>query len=257
MHDYLKAILKNKKQEIAHLKANFSSDAFSLSTKKSFKRIISSTPTTIIAEIKRRSPSKGHLAEIADPVALAKQYVQGGAAGVSVLTDKLAFDGSIRDLQQVSLELRDRPVAVLRKDFILDPLQIEEAAVAGADAILLIVAILKDATKILLQKAHECGLEALVEVHNRQELDQAIEIGAEIIGVNNRNLTTFSVDPNNALKLKPYIPDHIISVAESGIHTVSDAKRYISAGYNAVLVGEALVKSENPQQFISAIKEND
>ena len=253
MHDYLKAIIENKKDEVIKLKTTFHSEKILNAPKKSFKKALSGTSVSVIAEIKRKSPSKGHLAEIVDPVELAKKYVAGGAAAISILTDKFAFNGSIDDLQKVAHELRDVPVAILRKDFILDPLQITQAVAAGANAVLLIVTVLADKTKDLLQVAHSQGIDALVEVHNQKELDYAVKIGADIIGVNNRNLTTFEIDSNNALNLKPYIPDHVITVAESGINTLADAKRFAEAGFDAILIGEALVKADNPNDFIDNI----
>jgi len=182
------------------------------------------------------------------------KYVQGGANAVSVLTDKKFFNGSIDDLKKVSEALEKFPCPVLRKDFIIHEIQIAEAIASGADAILCIVAILGDHTKILLDYARKMGIEVLVEVHNADEIKIALDSGAQIIGVNNRNLSTFEVDTNNALELVKKIPDHIIKVAESGITDPNLAQKYYQAGFDAVLIGEGLVRSDNPKDFIRACR---
>lgn len=254
MHDYLKKILENKQREVAHTDLSIYKTVEQPYSTKSFKMALLNSSPAVIAEIKRQSPAKGKLADIIDPIALAKKYVRGGAAAISVLTDRYAFNGSMTDLQQIAEHLRDTSVAILRKDFIIDAIQLDEARLAGANAILLIVTVLKEKTASLLKAAKERGLDAVVEVHHRDELEYALTIGADIIGVNNRNLTTFEIDPTQAIQLKPFIPDHIVSIAESGIQSVHDAQRYTNAGYHAVLIGEALVRSENPEQFIQQIR---
>lgn len=239
--NYLEAIVERKKQEIDKLKR-----------KKRFKEALKEPGLSLIAEIKRRSPSRGVFKEIADPLLLAKKYVEGGAAALSILTDREGFGGSLRDLQLVAQA--DLGVPLLRKDFILEPIQLEETVKAGADVTLLIVALLKKRTKELLKNARDLGLEALVEVHNREELDIALEAGAEIIGVNSRNLSTFTVDLETALSLAPLIPNSLVKVAESGIKTVEDAQRVYRAGYDAALVGEALVRAEDPEKLIREMR---
>lgn len=265
MHDYLLKILKHKSDEVAALKHAIATDPehpinkllqerTPRKHKKSFKKALQSTSTSVIAEIKRQSPSKGKLATIPNPTLLAKKYANGGASAISVLTDHFAFGGSIEDLKAVSAALSNTDVAILRKDFIIDKIQIAEAIVAGADAVLLIVAALKEKTKTLLDYCHSLNIEALVEVHSHEELKYALDIGADIIGVNNRDLTTFNIDHNNALQLKTHIPDHVVSIAESGIHSLATARQYASAGYDGLLIGEALVKSNHPERLITAIK---
>lgn len=265
MHDYLLEILNNKKREIAALKTRIANEPKSMTARfldgetlpahKSFKEALKSSPVSVIAEVKRKSPSKGNLAVIRDPVELAKQYVLGGASAISVLTDSYGFKGSIEDLHQIANAIKETDVTVLQKDFILDEAQIAQAAAHGANAVLLIVAALGDKTETLLNYCKTLGIDALVEIHDRHELDYAVSIGAEIIGVNNRNLSTFEIDIENAARLKPLIPEHIIAVAESGISSATIAQRYAKLGYNALLIGETLVKSDDPKQFINDIRQ--
>lgn len=253
MHDYLKKIIANKQKEISQIDLASYAKINTRSPRKSFKETLLRNSPAIIAEIKRRSPSKGDLASIADVSALALQYAQGGAAAISVLTDA-EFGGSLKDLQQVATVLQASETAVLRKDFVLESIQIEEAILTGADAILLIVAILKEKTVELLRTANQLGIETIVEVHNLEELKYALSIDAQIIGVNNRNLTSFTVDPNIALQLKSHIPQEVLAIAESGIQTPDEAKIYIDAGYHALLIGESLVTHANPKQFLQQMR---
>lgn len=198
----------------------------------------------LIAEIKKASPSKGLLREEYDPVEIAIDYESHGAAAISILTEEDHFLGSLDHLQRVRPNV-SRPL--LRKDFIFDPYQIFEAAGAGADAILLIVAILDAATlSSLIQLAEQISLDALVEVHDRQELNTALGAGAKIIGINNRNLKTFKVDLHTTLQLAPHVPDATILVSESGIHTADDIRMLRDVGCDAFLIGEAFMKSEKP-----------
>jgi indole-3-glycerol phosphate synthase len=198
----------------------------------------------VISEIKRRSPSKGDLAPDLDPAALARTYDAAGAACLSVLTDAEFFGGSVEDLQQARAAC-GRPV--LRKDFTVDARDVVDARLMGADAVLLIVAALSDDE---LRRFHELarslGLDALVEVHDERELDRAAAAGATLIGVNQRDLTTFAVDRELAVKLRPAMPEGATTVAESGIRHGGDARALHAAGYDAVLVGEALVTSPDP-----------
>lgn len=224
-------------------------------SKRDFLAALTQPKLAVIAEIKRRSPSKGDLAAIADPVNLAQQYVQGGAQAISILTDQKFFSGSLQDLQQVDQAMQKGIIPatpILRKDFIIDRLQILEAVAAGADAVLLIVAVLGKKTQQLLEQVHALGIHALVEVHNEQEIALAVASGAQIIGVNNRNLTDFTIHTQHALNLVEKIPKNIIKIAESGILDAQLARDYHAAGYDAVLVGEALVKATDPVAFIRA-----
>lgn len=204
----------------------------------------------LIAEVKKASPSKGLLRHKFDPVELASTYAANGAAAISVLTDVKYFQGKLGYLTQIRDHLKQtkgqrRPV-ILRKDFIFDPYQIHEARAAGADALLLIAAVLKDdELAALLSLTRKLGLTALIEVHNRAELDRVLPLKPRLIGVNNRNLHDFSVDLNNCIELRQHVPDHICFVAESGIHTAADVTRLSKEGIDAILVGEALVKAKD------------
>jgi indole-3-glycerol phosphate synthase len=251
MNDYLKKILAVKQQEVVQLKENMSIGFSALySGKKSFKDALLSHGS-VIAEIKRKSPSQSHIGDISDPVKLAKQYEASGAAAISVLTDYYGFGGSLLDLKNVETALRNTSCPILRKDFMIDPIQISQSVMAGADAVLLIVSVLAERTEEMLSFAKQSRIDAIVEVHNQQECEHAVAIGAEIIGVNNRDLETFETQPDCALELISLIPDHIVKVAESGMRSPTDALRYLQAGYDSVLIGEALVKAEDPGKFIA------
>jgi indole-3-glycerol phosphate synthase len=196
----------------------------------------------LIAEIKKASPSAGVIVESFDPVAIAKNYARAGVDAISVLTDERFFQGHLDYLNAVRTVV---PQPVLRKDFVLDPLQIMEAAAAGADAILLIVAALKQAELApLLETASLYQLDALVEVHTLAELDRALATEARIIGINNRNLVTFEVDLTVTEKLSEQVPDDIVLVSESGIKTAEDLARIKACGVDAVLIGEALMRGQ-------------
>jgi indole-3-glycerol phosphate synthase len=207
--------------------------------------------SSVIAEVKRRSPSKGDLAEIADPAALASHYAAGGAAAISVLTEERRFSGSLDDLRAVRAAV---DVPLLRKDFIVDPYQVLEARAAGADLVLLIVAALDDDTlRRLHDQARELGMTVLVEVHDEPETERAVELGAELIGVNARDLRTLAVDEDTFGRLAPLVPADRVMVAESGISSPVDVKRYVAEGARAVLVGEALVKDGDPEGAVRAM----
>jgi indole-3-glycerol phosphate synthase len=207
--------------------------------------------SSVIAEVKRRSPSKGDLADITDPAALAREYAAGGAAAISVLTEQRRFGGSLDDLRAVRAAV-DTPL--LRKDFIVTPYQLVEARAAGADLALLIVAALTDdQLRELYDEARGLGLTVLVEVHDEAETERAVELGAELIGVNARNLKTLAVDGDTFGRLAPLVPDDRVKVAESGIFGPDDVRRFVSQGARAVLVGEALVKDGDPQQAVRAM----
>jgi indole-3-glycerol phosphate synthase len=207
--------------------------------------------SSVIAEVKRRSPSKGDLAEIADPAALARQYAAGGAAAISVLTEERRFGGSLADLRAVRGAV---DVPVLRKDFIVDGYQVLEARAAGADLVLLIVAALDDdALRSLHDQARELGMSVLVEVHDEPETERAVALGAELLGVNARNLRTLDVDQDTFGRLAPLVPEDRVLVAESGITSPVDVKRHVAEGARAVLVGEALVKDGDPEGAVRAM----
>jgi indole-3-glycerol phosphate synthase len=207
--------------------------------------------SSVIAEVKRRSPSKGDLADIPDPAALAREYAAGGAAAISVLTEQRRFGGSLDDLRAVRAAV---DVPLLRKDFIVTDYQLLEARAAGADLALLIVAALTDdELRRLHDTARELGLTVLVEVHDESETERAVAMGAELIGVNARNLKTLDVDPDAFGRLAPLVPDDRVLVAESGIGGPTDVKRYVAEGARVVLVGETLVKDGAPREAVAAM----
>lgn len=197
----------------------------------------------LLAEIKRRSPSAGPIRPGASPEEVASDYAAGGAAALSVLTDREYFDGSLAALRAARTAVE---LPILRKDFTLDPLQVWEARAAGADAILLIVRILDDSRlRELRGLASELGLDSLVEIHDELELDRALSAGATLVGVNNRDLRTFRTDLGLTLKLAPRVPAGVTLVAESGIRTPEDVRRLGGAGIDAVLVGESLMRQSD------------
>ena len=211
---------------------------------------LSQSEMNVLAEVKRSSPSKGALAPITDPAALAEQYQEAGAAAVSVLTERRRFAGSLEDLDAVRARVT---IPVLRKDFMIDEYQFLEARAHAADIVLLIVAALsRSQLKDFYDLSCELGMASLIEVHTAQELESAMEISPRMIGINSRNLKTLDVDTRAFADLIPQIPDEIIRVAESGISTRSDVQVAQSAGAAVILVGEALVKSGDP---ISAMQE--
>ena len=202
----------------------------------------------VIAECKRRSPSKGVLAAEYDPVRIATQYQDGGAAAVSVLTEPTFFDGSLEDLTAVRAHVG---LPLLRKDFIVDDYQLFEARVSGADAVLLIVAALNQTDLVALQKrAWELGLATLVEVHDEAELTRAVDSGARVIGVNNRNLRTLNVDVEASERLAARIPKTVVGVSESGLKSREELGRLTAAGYRAFLIGERFMLDPHPAQAI-------
>lgn len=198
----------------------------------------------VIAEVKRASPSRGPLASIPDPALLARQYAEGGASAISVLTEERRFGGSLADLEAVRAAVS---VPVLRKDFIAEPYQVFEARAAGADLVLLIVAALDDPT---LRELHtliiELGMTPLVETHDANEVRRAVDLGAAVIGVNARDLSTFELDRDLFGRLAPSIPDGTVRIAESAVSSIADVEHYRRAGADVVLVGEALVTGGNP-----------
>jgi indole-3-glycerol phosphate synthase len=203
----------------------------------------------VIAEVKRRSPSVGAIAEIADPAALACEYAAGGASIISVLTEQRRFHGSLDDLVAVKTHVE---IPVLRKDFVVTPYQVWEARAHGADLVLLIVAALEqNALVALLERTVSLGMTALVEVHDEEEARRAVDAGARVIGVNARNLKTLEVDRDTFARIAPLLPDRVVKVAESGVRGPHDLIAYAAAGADAVLVGEGLVKQDNPRQAVA------
>ena len=206
---------------------------------------------SVIAEIKRRSPSKGSLAPDLDAGELAARYEAAGAAALSVLTDRDFFGGSLEDL----IEARARvALPVLRKDFTVAERDLLDARIAGADAVLLIVAALDDdELRVLHDQASSLGLDVLVEVHDEAELDRALELDASLIGVNQRDLHSFAVDTDRALRVLQRFPASVVAVAESGVRDADDAQRLASGGFDAVLVGEHLVTADDPGQALTLL----
>lgn len=207
---------------------------------------------SVISEVKRRSPSKGHLAAIPDPSDLARAYAAGGANAISVLTEKRRFGGSLADFDEVRAAV---PTPLLRKDFVVTEFQITEARAHGADLVLLMVSALDEVQlRDLYQVVTGWGMTALVETHDEAEVEIALALGAPLIGVNARNLKTLEVDPDVFGRLAPTLGDDIIKVAESGISGPEDAQRYANEGADVVLVGEALVKDGDPQAAVARLR---
>ena len=203
----------------------------------------------VIAEVKRSSPSKGALATIKDPAALAAEYEKGGAAVISVLTEERRFHGSLADLDAVRARV---DIPVLRKDFVVTPYQVWEARAHGADLVLLIVAALEQTVlESLVERVHSLGMTALVEVHDTEEVARAADAGARVIGVNARDLRSLEVDRTTFARVAPSIPSHIIKIAESGVRGPHDVMDYARAGADAVLVGEALVTDDAPRASVA------
>lgn len=219
-------------------------------TPPSFRDALAQPGVRVIAEVKRASPSKGDLAPGMDAAAQARAYRDGGAAAISVLTEPDRFKGGLADLQHVAA----LGVPTLRKDFIVDEYQLYEARALGAAAALLIVAALDDHALVdLHQAAAGLGLDVLVEVHDRSELDRALALDAGVIGVNARDLRTFEVDRDAFRSLRPAIPDDVVAVAESGVRGSDDVRRAARDGAGAVLVGESLVTADDPQAAVAAL----
>ena len=219
--------------------------------------IRSAEGVAVIAEVKRSSPSKGALAEIPEPGRLARSYAAGGASAVSVLTEERRFAGSLADLDEVRASVR---IPLLRKDFMVDPYQVVEARAHGADLVLLMASALDDTLlRDLHDQATDLGMTPLVEVHDAEELERALALGAALVGVNARNLKTLEVDPQVVARILPQLPGDVVSVAESGVAGPSDVVDYVRSGARAVLVGEALVTGGAPsdavRRFIEAARD--
>lgn len=254
MPNMLDPILETTRQRIRALppRAELRARCADVAPVRDFTSALRAPGLGVIAEVKRRSPSRGALAMDLDPVERAMSYARGGASAISVLTEPHHFSGSDDDLVAVRSSV---DIPVLRKDFTLDASQIWEARSIGADAILLIVAALDDALLgALLETAATVGVAALVEVHDEAEAERALAAGARIVGVNNRDLTTFDVDLATSERLAPILAGCEVRIAESGILSPPDAHRMASAGYDAVLVGESLVKSGDAAAAVAAIR---
>ncbi len=210
-------------------------------------------PLRAIAEIKRASPSAGAIRPDADPAAVAREYARAGAAAISVLTDVHFFDGRLAFLEQVRAAVG---LPALRKDFLVDPYQLFEARAAGADAVLLIVAALEDAAlEAMIAGAGRLGMDALVEAHGEAEVERAVAAGATVVGVNHRDLATFTIDMSLTARIRPRVPDSVILVAESGIRGPDDVRALAEAGADAILVGETLMRAESPGAALAELLE--
>lgn len=248
--DVLARIVATKREEVARLRSragDLDRSAAVAPAPRGFEGALRRDgEVALVAEVKRRSPGAGSILPALDPVALATGYARAGAAAVSVLTDREYFGGGLDDLRAVKAHV---PVPVLRKDFTIDPLQVAEARGAGADAVLLIVRILEDALLAdLLAAARHHDLAALVEVHERRELDRALKAGARILGINNRDLRTFTTDVDVTLRLLREVPEDAVVVSESGIRTRDEVERLGREGVHAVLVGETLLRADDPEE---------
>ncbi|WMP17817.1 indole-3-glycerol phosphate synthase TrpC [Thiothrix lacustris] len=251
--DILQKILRTKQEEIAARSAvrplaQLAEEAASASPVRGFiqsmRQRIAAGDSAVIAEIKKASPSKGLIRADFDPPAIAASYERGGAACLSVLTDAPYFQGHESYLQTARAACQ---LPVIRKDFIVDPYQVFEARAIGADCILLIVAALADAqTKDLYALATELGMDALIEVHDKDELERALRLNAPLIGINNRNLRTFETSLQTTIDLLPDVPEEVLLVTESSIHTQADVKLMRDHGVHAFLVGEAFMRAQDP-----------
>ena len=253
-------ILSRKQQRVNEAKAKVSL-ANLISSAKEVRRDLQShrfldalqaEGTNIIAEFKRRSPSKGVIRADLGAVSMAKAYEAGGAAAISVLTEEDFFDGSLEDMRQVKASVE---LPVLRKDFLFEEYQIYEAAANGADAVLLIVAALNDEVLLQLRLLAEdkLGMDALVEVHDESEMRRAAAAGARVIGVNNRNLHTFAVSLQTSVELAKIAPDEATLISESGLREAADLEMLKDVGYRGFLIGETLMRAEQPEQLLRSL----
>ena len=256
----LDEILAYKRTEVAEARARVPAaalagraESFSEAPRGFARALGEGPPPRVIAAIKRRSPSRGEIRKDFDPAACAKAYFEGGAAALSVLTDERYFGGRLAYLAAARAAA---PIPILRKDFLVDAYQVDEARVAGADAVLLIVAALDDATlRALHARTLTLGLDALVEVHDEAELDRALGAGAKLVGVNNRDLRTFQVDLAVTERLAKRTPADVLLVAESGIFGGADVRRLAAAGARAFLVGESLMREPDPGLALRKLRE--
>ncbi len=252
----LERICTTKEEEVKERLGHITKDRISKASEDiriplDFYAALGKKDLSLLAEIKKASPSKGLICANFDPVYFANQYEAGGASAISVLTDETYFQGSVAYLKQVREQVQ---LPILRKDFIIDAKQIRESYEMGADAILLIVACLTD-TQLseFYAIATGFGLACLVETHTQEEIERAIAIKAKCIGINNRNLKIFETNLQTSLDLHKYIPKDCISISESGIRTKQDCSRLQETGFNAVLIGETIMRQPNPQAFIEEL----
>ncbi|MBW2561845.1 MAG: indole-3-glycerol phosphate synthase TrpC [Deltaproteobacteria bacterium] len=242
----LDEIVRVKRSEVRRLRESNSLEAMRQAAldrpaPRNFEAAVSGVDCAVIAEVKRSSPSKGRIREDFDPLAIASLYEENGAAAISVLTDEIFFEGKKAYLSEIQKRVS---VPILRKDFIIDPYQICETRIIGADAVLLIAAILEGAAlEDFIELAESLGLASLVEVHSQEELERALDAGAEIIGINNRNLKTFSTDLATSLELAPLVPEGRVVISESGIEGRGDIERLMEWGIHTFLVGETLMRA--------------
>ncbi|MBW1800362.1 MAG: indole-3-glycerol phosphate synthase TrpC [Deltaproteobacteria bacterium] len=248
MHSILEEILDVKRREIEAQKRRGLPDISSVGGHngiRDFKAAISSRERVgLVAEIKFSSPSAGRIRPISDPAEIARMYEEMGAAAISILTDKTFFNGDIRYLSQVKAAVS---LPVLRKDFIIDPFQIEESYIYNADAVLLIARLLStERLSLLLSACRDCGISALTEIHDRNDFDKAIQCGADVIGINNRNLDTFEVNLDTTRELAVSIPEDVVLISESGFRGREDIEAMKDMGIHSVLVGSAIMESADP-----------
>jgi indole-3-glycerol phosphate synthase len=251
----LAEIIAHKRTEIEPLigyTAEWRQKFRQLSSFRGFKNALTADTFGIIAEVKKASPSAGVIAENVNPVKVALTYDEAGANCISVLTDQKYFHGHLSDLAAIRKTVT-KPL--LRKDFTVHEVQIYQAALAGADAVLLIVAALTDKElDYFLRVSEDCGIDALVEVHNEPELSRALDAGATLIGINNRNLATFQVDLQTTEVLAPLIPKDRVVISESGIKSLEDIRRVAAAGVHGALIGESLMRAANPQAVLKSFR---
>ena len=254
--DLLEAIVAGTRRRVADARArrgvsDVAREVERASPTRGFRASLAESGLRVIAECKRRSPSRGVLRADYDPVAIGRRYAESGAAALSILTEPTFFDGDLDHLRAVRAAV-DAPL--LRKDFIVDEYQVVEARAAGADAVLLIVAALSDAELTGLSRAaRELTLDVLVEVHDERELDRALAAESDLIGVNNRNLRTLAVDVDASFRLAAAMPPGVLAVAESGLKTGDDLRRLKTAGYQAFLIGERFMTAPDPGAALAAL----
>lgn len=255
----LDEIAERTRQRVAEQKQNISleemkekASQMEITMDFPFEKALRQDDISFICEVKKASPSKGLIAPDFPYVSIAKEYEEAGAAAISVLTEPYYFQGSNTYLSEIAAQVK---IPVLRKDFTVDEYMIYEAKVIGASAVLLICAILDlDTLKAYLQLAHSLGLSAIVEAHDEAEVQMALDAGARIIGVNNRDLRTFTVDINNSARYRKMVPDNIIFISESGIKTAEDIQRLRENGTNAVLIGETFMRSADKKAELKKLR---
>ena len=256
--NFLSAIINQKRQRVETVKLSVSPDVLELMARKAREIAVphallaalrDESRINIIAEFKRKSPSRGEIRPNADPVMITQAYEAAGASAVSVLTEEDYFEGSLDDLRAVRQSIS---LPIVRKDFILEEYQVYESAAAGADALLLIVAALDDevVTRLRRLAEDELGMDALVEVHTREEMDRALNCGAKLVGVNNRNLATFEVSLETSAQLAPIGRDNALLVSESGIGSADDIGCLYDLGYRGFLIGESLMRADEPGEAL-------